>query len=129
MSNQAQPSPEENEAQDAANQQAAPAAEQNIPTPESPEGKARAGRLYFALIIILFIFLGTIVGIYTLGDKVFVKIPTQITYFLSNEAPADEAAEESSSVVEESDASAAEEAPAEATEEAPAESPAEESEE
>ncbi len=110
MSNQAQPSPEENEAPEAANQQAAPAAEQNTPSPDSPEGKARAGRLYFALIIVLFIFLGTIVAVYTFGEKVFVKIPyTNVTIFQTPDM-AESASEQGAAAMEEEGMAAEEEA-------------------
>jgi len=46
----------------------------NYPDPQSPEGKARAGRLYFALLVILFIFLGTIIILHQFNNNIIKKI-------------------------------------------------------
>ena len=81
----------------------------NYPDPQSPEGKARAGRLYFALIVILFIFLGTVIMVHQFGHNlveekimtVFYKVPVEGTEpaaegeeQASEEAPAMEEHEE-----------------------------------
>lgn len=41
---------------------------------QSPEGRERASRLYFSLIVILFIFLGTIVMMYQFGNNITKEI-------------------------------------------------------
>lgn len=122
----------------------------NYPDPKSPEGKARAGRLYFAMIVILFIFLGTVVLIHQFGHNVIETKVKTVFYQLTGqpveatepaegeaavegEAATEEAATEEAAPAEEGAAPAAEEAPAEeaapaaeegaapAAEEAPAE--------
>lgn len=117
----------------------------NYPDPKSPEGKARAGRLYFAMIVILFIFLGTVVLIHQFGHNVIETKVKTVFYQLTGQPveatePAEgeaavegEAATEEAAPAEEGAAPAAEEAPAEeaapaaeegaapAAEEAPAE--------
>lgn len=109
----------------------------NYPDPNSPEGKSRAGRLYFSLIVVLFIFLGTVILIHQFGNNIVEKV--QLVKFLplpKSMAPAstEEAAQTEQTSAEapaaEGEQPAAEEAPAEgeaaATEEAPAdEAPAE----
>ncbi len=61
----------------------------NYPDPNSPEGKSRAGRLYFSLIVVLFIFLGTVILIHQFGNNIVDKV--QLVRFLplpKNMAPA-----------------------------------------
>ncbi len=104
----------------------------NYPDPQSPEGKSRAGRLYFSLLVILFIFLGTVIMIHQFGNNIVDKVPAQLVKLLpisQNAAPAEaEASPEGEAQTEQTAAEGeqptAEEAPAEgeaaATEEAPA---------
>lgn len=117
----------------------------NYPDPKSPEGKARAGRLYFSMIVVLFIFLGTVILIHQFGHNlvetkiitIYQKVagqPVEATEPAEGEAAVEgEAATEEAAPAEEGAAPAAEEAPAEeaapaaeegaapAAEEAPAE--------
>lgn len=100
----------------------------NYPDPNSPEGRSRAGRLYFALIVILFIFLGTVILVHQFGHNVIetkvVTIFKQVTgQAVEGTEPAAEGAEAASE--ESAEEGAAEPASEEsATEEAPAEEPA-----
>lgn len=97
----------------------------NYPDPKSPEGKARAGRLYFAMIVILFIFLGTVVLIHQFGHNVIeTKVMTVFQKITGQPVEATEPAEgetaaEGEAATEEGAAPAGAETPAE--EAAPAE--------
>lgn len=88
----------------------------NYPDPQSPEGKARAGRLYFAMIVVLFIFLGTVVLVHQFGHNV---VETKI-YTVFQQVTG-QAVEQTEPAAAEGEQPAAEEASEEA---APAEEPA-----
>lgn len=101
----------------------------NYPDPKSPEGKARASRLYFAMIVVLFIFLGTVVLIHQFGHNVIeTKVKTVFYQITGQPVEATEPAEGEAAA--EGEEAASEEATTEesATEEPPAaeEAPAEE---
>lgn len=66
----------------------------NYPDPQSPEGKARAGRLYFSLLIILFIFLGTIIILHQFNNNIIKKINFVQFLPVSNESATTETQEE-----------------------------------
>jgi hypothetical protein len=65
----------------------------NYPDPQSPEGKSRAGRLYFSLLVVLFIFLGTVILIHQFGNNIVEKVQLIKFIPIAQKAPPAEAVE------------------------------------
>ena len=94
----------------------------NYPDPQSPEGKSRAGRLYFSLLVVLFIFLGTVILIHQFGNNIIEKVQkVQIITFPTPKQPMSKQATEESGSDEQMEKASMPSDESEATETEPAE--------